>query len=94
LDTDSIYTRISDTVSKLDYDKINARGGMDYIKSEVIRELGDYINEEDFRGLYISDINRGGVHFDQLDMGVNQSSPSESSKPNINEIFEAFHQKK
>jgi len=58
LDIHSIHARITQTIGNLDYSRINAVGGMDYIKTEVIRELAEHVSPEDFRGLYIRNIRR------------------------------------
>ena len=58
LDINSIHSTMMETLSGLEYDRINDVGGMDYIKTEIIRELDRYVEREDFRGLYIRNIVR------------------------------------
>ncbi|MDL2248659.1 hypothetical protein LJB89_03080 [Tyzzerella sp. OttesenSCG-928-J15] len=90
MDTETIQAKIVDTVNNLDYDKINAKGGMDYIKAEVIRSLDGYIPAEDFNGLYIRNINRDGVQIQYSTQPASSSSSTENEKPKINEIFDAL----
>ena len=88
LDTATVQAKISQTLDGLDYAKINDIGGMDYIKTEVIRDLEGYINAEDFRGLYIRDIRRAPSKFDYY--GLPYGSPEGTEKPRVNEILEGL----
>ena len=89
LDTKTVETKISAVLKDLDYAKINDVGGMDYIKTEVIRELESYINLEDFRGLYIRDIRRASSKFDYFDM-PNSVQTETTDRPRVSEIIEGL----
>ena len=58
LNMDSIHASITNVLNTLDHDRINDIGGMDYIKTEVIRELDAHLDLDDLRGVFIRDINR------------------------------------
>ncbi|MCL2564608.1 MAG: hypothetical protein FWE24_02205 [Defluviitaleaceae bacterium] len=91
LDIDSIHTGITQTMGSLDYDRINAVGGMDYIKTEIIRELGNHINHEDFRGLYIRNITRDDNPairaLDAFNLARADEPPESSRRNNVSEFF-------
>ena len=86
LDTATVQAKISQALEDLDYAKINDIGGMDYIKTEVIRELDGYINTEDFRGLYIRNIKRASSKFDYY--GYPYGEPEPTDKPKVNDILD------
>ena len=92
LDTATVQAKISQTMGTLDYAKINDVGGMDYIKTEIIRELDGYINTEDFRGLYIREIRRAPSKFDGLGPPY-EAAEITSDKPKASEILESMRRK-
>lgn len=48
---------ITEIMSTLDYDEVIGEGSVEYVKSEVQRQLGGYLSEEQLQGVYITDLN-------------------------------------
>lgn len=91
LDIDSLHARITGVMSTLEHDRINDVGGMDYIKTEVIRELGAHIEPEDFRGIFIRNINRDNSPairaLDAVNMANNPEQAAPEPRTNLNDFF-------
>jgi hypothetical protein len=58
VNVNSVHSIITSTIEGLRHDMINAPGGVDYLKTEVIRELNHHIDPDDLRGLFIRNISR------------------------------------
>ena len=89
LDVNTLHVLITNTIDGLDHDRINAVGGMDYIKTEVIRELSGHIDPEDFRGLFIRNIVRDDSPSMRIldSMNVVAVDQTPEARSNLNEFF-------
>lgn len=56
VDRNALYDKIKDVVSNLDYDRLAAEDGTKYIKNEVANSLSEFVEPEDLKGVYLSDI--------------------------------------
>lgn len=56
IDQKALHERISDVVSKLDYDVISAVDGTKYIKNEIANNISEFVNPEDLIAVYITDV--------------------------------------
>ncbi|MDR3091954.1 MAG: hypothetical protein LBU36_07215 [Clostridiales bacterium] len=52
---------ISDTMSKMDYDKITDSGNINYIQDEVMLSLAENFPDYDFSGVYVTELQAGEV---------------------------------
>lgn len=91
LDVRSIEVTITNAIEGLSHDRINSVGGMEYIKTEVIRELGAHIDPEDFRGLFIRNIVRDDNptirHMETFNILSGEDVAEPEPRSNLQEFF-------
>ncbi|MDR2899563.1 MAG: hypothetical protein LBU94_04545 [Clostridiales bacterium] len=88
LDKEALESHITEIIGTLDYDRISSADGVDYIKKEVASNLGGYVDEEDFIGIYIRGIESDRMPF--ADYDELKELQENSGRPTRQEILDGL----